>query len=56
MEIDLVPPSDELDWSRGRWLHPPVRAEHGPAGELVVEAGAGHGVDHPQVCRGGHGV
>ncbi|MFI5929480.1 DUF1349 domain-containing protein [Micromonospora sp. NPDC051543] len=40
METDLVPPSDELDWSRGRWLHPPVRAEHGPAGELVVEAGA----------------
>lgn len=40
MESALVPPSDELDWSRGRWLHPPVRAERGPAGELVVEAGA----------------
>ncbi|MFC7711799.1 DUF1349 domain-containing protein [Micromonospora lupini] len=40
MEIDLVPPSEPLDWARGTWLHPPVRAEEGPAGELVVEAGA----------------
>ncbi|MBQ1022702.1 DUF1349 domain-containing protein [Micromonospora sp. D93] len=40
MESDLVPPSELLDWSRGTWLHPPVRVEEGPAGELVVEPAA----------------
>ncbi|MEH0938810.1 DUF1349 domain-containing protein [Micromonospora psammae] len=40
METGLVPPSEPLDWARGAWLHPPVRAEHGPAGELVVEPAA----------------
>ncbi|MCM0675776.1 DUF1349 domain-containing protein [Micromonospora phytophila] len=40
METGLVPPSEPLDWARGAWLHPPVRAERGPAGELVVEPAA----------------
>ncbi|MEU5905960.1 DUF1349 domain-containing protein [Micromonospora sp. NPDC047467] len=40
MEFDLVPPSEPLDWARGAWLHPPVRVEHSPAGELVVEPAA----------------
>ncbi|MDG4841337.1 DUF1349 domain-containing protein [Micromonospora sp. WMMD967] len=41
MGDDLVPPSAPMEWSEGRWLHPPVRVEEGPAGELVVEPAAG---------------